>query len=75
MHLRYILLPITLFCLFISCEQPERKNTEKVQTIDLTSQREDNPKLFNDYFEYAHSIPLETNDSCLIRFISKIQFY
>ena len=75
MYLRLFLLAITLLCLFISCEQLGRKAVEKVQTLDLTSQREDNPKLFNDYFKYVHSIPLETNDSCLIRFISKIQFY
>lgn len=75
-HLRSTSLIIPFVCLLISCQQVKQQSAnEEVRTLEMPSQRRDASDTFNDFFRYSHLIPLETNDGCLIRFISKIAFY
>ncbi len=75
-RLRFIFLIIPYVCLLNSCQQVKQKAAnEEVRTLEMPSQRRDASDTFNDFFRFSHLIPLETNDDCLIRFISKIAFY
>ena len=69
------LIGLILICACCSNPQDNHRDTQDVRTIILTSERNDNPALLNSFFAYKHHIALETNDSCLLRHLSKIQCY
>lgn len=72
----FTFLVISFACLLNSCQQVKQEvHKEEVHTLKMPSQRRDASTMFNDFFRYSHLVPLETNDDCLIRFISKIAFY
>lgn len=69
------LIGLILICACCSNPQDNHRGRQDVRTIILTSERNDNPALLNSFFAYKHHIALETNDSCLLRHLSKIQCY
>ncbi|WP_308554354.1 6-bladed beta-propeller [uncultured Mediterranea sp.] len=73
MCIRIILL--LCICLMTSCQDKKVEVEHGVDILEVPLQREDDFASFLSHFDFSHIVPLETNDSCLIRFITKIQIY
>lgn len=62
---------LVLFCACSSKHKIENEESKRVINVDLNSEREEAAA----FFDYDHSIVLETTDECLIKQIGKIEFY
>lgn len=71
--MKYIIISFLLILLnsCSSSHKTEGEESKKIISVDLNGNKENAATFFN----YSHSIVLETTDECLIKEISKIEFY
>ena len=73
MRIRVVLL--LCICLATSCQNSKQEVDRAVSTLEVPLHQKDDFTSFLSHFKFSHLVPLETNDSCLIRLVTKIQIY